>query len=263
MSEYTDYLEELRNEVETKAKRANQRLRQLEKSGIDESSRAYQATARKAYDGLPGYTQTKAGNIAFDRRLAGKTIAELEAEKEELDKFLDPGTIHTSTVRGYKESLRKSFEGYKRSTGDKNITFSEYQQMFGDEQNRNFGYMNVRAMQKVPGASAELVQEQIDRAVAEQSLTKRALGVANYVARVKEAVTEAKEATKEAASGLKLAQGLTLAKAAVKEGVKEIKQGIKRVAKKVDNSAVAKAIGKQKGGKHRKPGGRAYRKRKK
>ena len=36
-NEYSDYLEELRNEVETKAKRANQRLRQLEKSGIDES----------------------------------------------------------------------------------------------------------------------------------------------------------------------------------------------------------------------------------
>ena len=259
MSEYQDYFTSLRSEVETLAKRANQRLRQLEESGIYESSRAYQVTARKAYDGLPGYTQTKAGNIAFDRRLARKTIAELEAEKEELEKFFDPGTIHTSTVRGYKESLKKSFEGYKRSTGDKDITFSEYQQMFGDEQNRNFGYMNVRAMQKVPGASAELVQEQIDRAVAEQASTKRALGVANYVARVKEAVAETKAATKEAASGSKLAVGI----AAIKEGVKEVKGAVKYVAKKVDKSGVAKAIGKQKGGKHRKPGGRAYRKRKK
>ena len=188
MSEYTDYLEELRNEVETKAKRANQRLRQLEKSGIDESSRAYQVTARKAYDGLPGYVTTRAGNIAFDRHLKNRTIEDLEKELKELDKFLDPGTINTSTVRGHKESLRKSFEGYKRSTGDKDITFSEYQQMFGDEQNRNFGYMNVRAMQKVPGATQKLVQKEIDKAVKEQRKTKKALGVANYANRVKKAV---------------------------------------------------------------------------
>ena len=195
MSEYTDYLEELRNEVETKAKRANQRLRQLEKSGIDESSRAYQVTARKAYDGLPGYVTTRAGNIAFDRRIKNKTIEDLEKELKELDKFLDPGTIHTSTVRGYKENLQKSFEGYKRSTGDKDITFSEYQQMFGDEQNRNFGYMNVRAMQKVPGATQKLVQKEIDKAVKEQRKTKKALGVANYANRVKKAV--AAEAAKK------------------------------------------------------------------
>ena len=203
MSEYTDYLEELRNEVETKAKRANQRLRQLEKSGIDESSRAYQVTARNAYDGLPGYVTTRAGNIAFDRRFKNKTIEDLEKELKELDKFLDPGTIHTSTVRGYKESLRKSFEGYKRSTGDKDITFAEYQQMFGDEQNRNFGYMNVRAMQKVPGATQKLVQKEIDKAVKEQRKTKKALGVANYANRVKKAVAAEAAKKKSKKSGKK------------------------------------------------------------
>ncbi len=188
MSEYSKLLDELRYEVETKAKRANQRLRQLEMSGINESSRAYQVTARKAYDGLPGYTQTKAGNIAFDRAVKSKTIQELEDELRELDTFLDPGTIHTSTVRGYKESIKKSYEGYKRSTGDKDITFSEYQQMFGDEQNRNFGYMNVRAMQKVPGATKKIVQKEIDKAVREQRKTKQTLGTMNYANRVKKAV---------------------------------------------------------------------------
>lgn len=196
MSEYSKLLDELRYEVETKAKRANQRLRQLEISGINESSRAYQVTARKAYDGIPGYTQTRAGNIAFDRRVKSKTIEELEAELRELDAFLDPGTMLTTTVRGYKESLRKSFEGYKRSTGDKDITFSEYQQMFGDEQNRNFGYMNVRAMQKVPGATEKIVQKEIDKAVREQRKTKQSLGTANYSNRVKKAVAAEKQKSK-------------------------------------------------------------------
>ena len=194
MSEHSKLLDELRYEVETKAKRANQRLRQLEISGINESSRAYQVTARKAYDRLPGYTQTRAGNIAFDRALKSKTIRELDA-------FLDPGTIHTSTVRGYKESIKKSYEGYKRSTGDKDITFSEYQQMFGDEQNRNFGYMNVRAMQKVPGATKKIVQKEIDKAIKEQRKTKQTLGTMNYANRVKKAVAAEKSKAKSKRTG--------------------------------------------------------------
>lgn len=201
MSEYGEYLDELRSEVEKKAKRANQRLRQLEMSGITESSRAYQVTARKAYDHLPGYTQTKAGNIAFDRSVKSKTIQELEQELEELDKFLDPGTIHTSTVRGYKKSLEKSFEGYKKSMGDETLTFEQYQQMFGEEKNRQFGYMNVRAMQKVPGATSKIVQREIDKAVKEQSKTKQALGVANYTARVKKAVEGKERKSKSKRSG--------------------------------------------------------------
>ena len=201
MSEFSDYLEELRHEVETKAKRANQRLRQLEISGIDESSRAYQVTARKAYDGLPGYTQTRAGNIAFDRRVKSKTIAELEKELIELNAFLNPGTMHTTTVRGYKKSIEKSFEGYKESTGDKDITFQQYQQMFGEEKNRSFGYMNIRAMQKVPGATEKIVQKEIDKAVREQRKTKQALGVTNYAARVKKAVEKQKSSTKSKRSG--------------------------------------------------------------
>ncbi len=201
MSEHSKLLDELRYEVETKAKRANQRLRQLEISGINESSRAYQVTARKAYDGLPGYTQTRAGNIAFDRSVKSKTIQELEEELRELDAFLDPGTIHTSTVRGYKASIKKSFEGYKKSTGDKDITFSEYQQMFGDEQNRNFGYMNVRAMQKVPGATKKIVQKEIDKAVKEQRKTKQTLGTMNYANRVKKAVEAKKSKAKSKRTG--------------------------------------------------------------
>lgn len=201
MSEHSKLLDELRYEVETKAKRANQRLRQLEISGINESSRAYQVTSRKVYDRLPGYTLTRAGNIAFDRSVKSKTIQELEDELRELDAFLDPGTIHTSTVRGYKESIKKSYEGYKRSTGDKDITFSEYQQMFGDEQNRNFGYMNVRAMQKVPGATKKIVQKEIDKAVKEQRKTKQTLGTMNYANRVKKAVAAEKSKAKSKRTG--------------------------------------------------------------
>lgn len=201
MSEYGDYLDELRSEVEKKAKRANQRLRQLEIAGIGESSRAYQVTARKVYDHLPGYTQTKAGNIAFDRSVKSKTIQELEEELIELDRFLNAEEIHTSTVRGYKKSLEASYKGYKESQKDETLTFEQYLQMFGEEKNRQFGYMNVRAMQKVPGATSKIVQREIDKAVKKQSKTKQVLGVANYTASVKKAVEGKKQKSKSKRSG--------------------------------------------------------------
>lgn len=219
MSEHSKLLDELRYEVEKLAKRANQRLRELEKQEIAESSRAYQVTARKAYDGIPGYFQTKAGNIAFDRSVKSKTIQELEDELVELKHFLDPGEVHTSTVRGYKKQLKESYKSYLKTMGmtdNKGIpsegatTFEEYQQMFYSEKNRTFGYQNVRAMQKVPGATREIVQEAINEAIAEAAKDKEALGskytpkgVHNYVAAVKKKVKEKAKANMVKRTGRK------------------------------------------------------------
>lgn len=220
--EYRDTLDELRYEVEKLAKRANQRLRELEKQQITESSRAYQVTARKAYDHLPGYTQTKAGNIAFDRAVKSKTIQELEEELVELKHFLDPGEVHTSTVRGYKKQLEQSYKGYletMKMTDEKGkpvegaTTFEEYQQMFYSEKNRVFGYQNVRAMQKVPGATTDIVEETINKSIAEEAEKKKALaatggeyrapGVENYKAMVAKAIKEKAKANMVKRTGRK------------------------------------------------------------
>lgn len=219
MSEHSKLLDELRYEVEKLAKRANQRLRELEKQEIVESSRAYQVTARKAYDGIPGYVQTKAGNIAFDRSVKSKTIQELEDELVELKHFLDPGEVHTSTVRGYKKQLKESYKGYldKMKMIDKKgkpiegaTTFEEYQQMFYSEKNRAFGYQYVSAMQKVPGASIDIVQETINEAIVDEAKKKALLGfeyvrpgIENYKAKVKKKVKEKAKANMVKRTGRK------------------------------------------------------------
>ena len=234
--EYRDTLDELRYEVEKLAKRANQRLRELEKQEITESSRAYQVTARKVYDGLPGYIQTKAGNIAFDRSVKSKTIQELEDELVELKHFLDSGAVHTSTVRGYKKQLEQSYKGYLETMGmtdekgkpsEGATTFEEYQQMFYSEKNRAFGYQNVRAMQKVPGATREIVQETINEAIAEEAQNKKVLGseyvkpgVVNYKARVKQKVKEKAKANMVKRTGRKK----QMAKKAGKKGTTKRKK---------------------------------------
>lgn len=206
MSEYQDYLSELRTEVEKKAKRANQRLRQLEMSGITESSRAYQVTAKNVYDGMPGYVQTSDGNIAFDRSLKNKTIQELEQELEHLDKFLE---AKTSQVRGYKKQLEKSYKGYLESQGELDeertaakggrpvamkggTSFKQWQQFFGSEGGKHFGYQTVRALQKVPGSTVEIVEKEMNKAIAEEQKTGRALGRKNLAERVRKASSKKK-----------------------------------------------------------------------
>ena len=205
MSEYVNTLTELREQVEKLAKRANQRLREIEKHGITESSQVYQITSRKVYDKLPGYTSTKAGNIAFDRVLKNKTIEQLEEELSELNDFLKS---ETSTIRGYRGNVfKKAYETYKKTQHDEKITFEEYQQLFASEKNRAFGYQNVRAMQKVPGSTTENVQKEVNKQVKAQRKTKQSLGVFNYAKKMEERVkkekAEKKAKLKEKRSGIK------------------------------------------------------------
>ena len=205
--EYRDYLDELRSEVEKKAKRANQRLRQLEMSGITESSRAYQVTAKSVYDGMPGYVQTSAGNIAFDRSVKNKTIQELEQELENLDKFLE---AKTSKARGYKQQLEKSYYGYLESQGELDeersdekgkpvpveggTSFKEWQQLFASEGSKTFGYQVVRGLQKtarkvqgkVRQTVEQIVNEALEKGMQEQQATGRALGLKNLAAYILE-----------------------------------------------------------------------------
>ena len=185
-------LDELRREVETLAKRANQRLRQMEMSGIAASSKAYQVTAQKVYDQRAGYVTTRSGNIAFDRSLKNKTERQLEAELRELDKFLG---ANTSQVRGYKSSLKKAYSSYIKSewtgadgkTKENAPSFSEWQNMFTAEATKVLGYKSVQGVLKATGKKYSEVAKEIEKAAAESLRTKRTLGRVNLINRVKKA----------------------------------------------------------------------------
>ena len=194
MDENQAYLKALQEEVEKKAKRANQRLRQLEKSGVTESSRAYQVTVRKATDKQPGYVTTAKGNIAFDRRLRDKTIAQLEAELADLDRFLE---VHTSTVRGYKKQLRQSYEGFLESTGMTeapegtkssldSLSFKEYQQLFESKVTEHFGYAMVMAVQREAEGNKDFktVEKELRKARRKELRDGEKLGQKNLIERV-------------------------------------------------------------------------------
>lgn len=119
--------------VASLAKTANQRLRQLEKSGMANQSAAYGYIERHAFDesvnksGKYEYmTTTQNGEIKFSTNTRGRTAQQLKREAYELQKFLH---AETSTVKGTKavqERSRKAFNDAVQNNGGIPLTQEEY-----------------------------------------------------------------------------------------------------------------------------------------
>lgn len=111
---------ELKAGIQSLAKTANQRLRQLEKSGVAKSSPAYKYVERLFYDMERSKTEsvkrntflttTKNGNIKFVTALSKKKQSELRTEFTKLQDFL---TAKTSTVTGTKTNITDNMKKYK------------------------------------------------------------------------------------------------------------------------------------------------------
>lgn len=167
--------EEVKAQAEVLAKRANQRLRQLEKSKLDgrslsESSRAYQVTEQKVREGRKGYTTTKAGNIAFTRKFKEMSTGELKRQIREMERFLE--TSSTSTVRGYAKAMKKSYEEYQRKYGGFSSQ-QEYERFFRSESVKTFSYTAVKEVQrairkKKPDVTPEEIDTLLQDAIAKQ-----------------------------------------------------------------------------------------------
>ena len=176
-------IEQMKAKVEVLVKRANQRLRQLEMSGIGESSRAYQVTARNVYDHKTGYTVTRQGNIAFERSTKGKSAGELEAQIERLENFLD---ATTTTVSGYKGAFKRSYEGFLESTGmdESEMSFAEYQELFSSNITKTYGYGYVTGVAAGTGQSIKSTLKAMEKVIREQANEKRVLGQKNMIAKI-------------------------------------------------------------------------------
>ena len=90
----------MQNLIADKTRRANRRLRELEKSGFDNSSNAYRYVRTLAYDdrGITSFTST--GKIKFRTDTKKMTEEELKEQLAYLDNFL---TAKTSTVGGHQK----------------------------------------------------------------------------------------------------------------------------------------------------------------
>ena len=93
-------------DVATMAKRANQRLRELEKHGLTEASHAYRYVERLEFDADSATARDKKGRVKWNTNTRGKTYQQLQHEKAELERFLNEAK--TSTVKGTKAQFEKA-----------------------------------------------------------------------------------------------------------------------------------------------------------
>ena len=149
---------ELKAGIQSLAKTANQRLRQLEKSNKATSSPAYKYIERLAFDatktkgtGKDKYSfigETKWGEIKFNTATTKMSQSQLREEFSFLQRFLN---TKTSTVSGVKKNIEKSLEKFKeqyeQATGSKigndaidlwsDSLFKHFSEIYGSDEAEN------------------------------------------------------------------------------------------------------------------------------
>ena len=149
---------ELKAGIQSLAKVANQRLRQLEKSNKATSSPAYKYIERLAFDasktkgtGADKYSfigETKWGEIKFNTATTKMNQSQLRQEFSFLQRFLN---TKTSTVTGVKKNIEKGYEKFKEqyekatgsTLGDGSIElwgdslFKHFSEIYGSDEAEN------------------------------------------------------------------------------------------------------------------------------
>lgn len=124
-------------DIELMIKRANQRLRQLEKDDLANTSKAYQYITNKALKNLSSKTKvkmfsyTRSGEIKFRTDLATLKKQNPKVYKalvKTVQGFLD---TKTSTRIGIEDSYKASYEGFKNTTGYSG-SFSDFSNLFSN-----------------------------------------------------------------------------------------------------------------------------------
>ena len=150
---------ELKASIQSLAKVANQRLRQLEKSNKATSSPAYKYIERLAFDasktkgtGDDKYSfigETKWGEIKFNTATGKMNQSQLRQEFSFLQRFLN---TKTSTVTGVKKNIEKGYEKFKeqyeKATGSTlgegsielwgDALFKHFSEIYGSDEAENF-----------------------------------------------------------------------------------------------------------------------------
>lgn len=111
LNSMTDY--ELKEAVSVMAKRANTRLRNLERANLTNASNAYRQVEAFAYEnGKSEFMDTtKNGLIKFKTKTNNRSRNQLKEEVYQLDKFLNQSK--TSTVSGTRERYREAYDTFK------------------------------------------------------------------------------------------------------------------------------------------------------
>lgn len=115
--------DELAKKIEKSYKKANNRLKSIEKAGLTKASNAYRYIERESYDNAEYLTEKG----RFKKPTKKMSRNDLLSEYVNLNRFLNESK--TSTVKGTKDRYKKAYNTYAKKTkkaGGKPMSFEEY-----------------------------------------------------------------------------------------------------------------------------------------
>lgn len=125
---YSAYISEMSDArlkafIQSQGKTANQRLRELEKQGLETSSAAYRYANRLLADGDTAMTTTKAGELKFNVNTRGKSQAELRHMAATIRGFMQ---AKTSTTTGLNRAAKKAYETFTSNPANAGVDYKEF-----------------------------------------------------------------------------------------------------------------------------------------
>ena len=146
-------IEKLQKALEVEAKRANTRLRAIEKANLTKQSKAYEAIRNYGKDNRLFIKNDKTGNLRFNRSIKGRTREELQEELNQLHEFLYKSK--TSTVKGIKQTKKRIKEATARqnATGTKSQAVQDFFNNMSEEDFEHFWEMkNIKQLYDMLGS---------------------------------------------------------------------------------------------------------------
>lgn len=119
------------------AKRANQRLREIEKQGLEDTSNAYKYLERAAFDGKPWLSTTKKGEMKFNTNFRAMTDEEIQRSLRHINDFLNAKTSLTRGVRTKVSKLTSKFnEKLEEYGSEKKYSEQEFTEIMTENLNK-------------------------------------------------------------------------------------------------------------------------------
>ena len=152
---------QLKDYIKTVGKAANERLRALERSGLQNSSASYRFIKRQSRDADSALGYTKKGQMKFNVATRAVEVNELRHRAAMIEKFMN---AKSSTVTGTKDIYKQSYDTFKKNHPDAKITFNEFSEGMSNGLIAHFGEiygsdMLVELHEKSTGMTSEQVEE--------------------------------------------------------------------------------------------------------
>lgn len=145
------------------AKTANQRLRSLEKAGLQNASNAYRYIEKLHFDKDNATATDSKGRMKFNTNYRGLTYQQIQHNIGEITRFLE---AQTSTISGVNTKYRKGFETYRERYGA-DISYAEFTDLMrNDTMKRLKSQFSSSVINRIINhmkATGETVKQAMDR----------------------------------------------------------------------------------------------------